>query len=499
MLSNKKALLIFISIALWLILFGVGLSKHEFWRDEMRALSIAISAPTFADLPTYLKNEGHPVLWYAVLKLAYIGFKATWVLPLVSFIFSFGIVLMVMFRSPFPLLIKLLLIFGIYCLYEYGINARNYGIGAFLMLLFADGFSRSPHKIVLAFCWLSLAALTNVYATMMASVLGVYAFIHYKNINGITPALKVSGILILTAIGFSLYTMLPDANSLVASGKVIDFVSIKELWIVGYGFDDYLNFQMHFSAYVLSLVLVGCLLVFLPNLRAVLFLIIALVMMVFFSICIKGNLLHHQGMYFYTVIVFAWLQYDTIQATLARKNMLSLLVLMGVVLNVFVLGVQVLKGYEKYSNDIVSYRSESKRFGNWCQQNITDSAMLLAEPDYTMEGVMYYHNKPFFIPRENRWGTYVHFTKVNQAYFNLETFLYKANQLSQTNEKVFVVFDKKIEVLDTIYSYSYSKKFEVTKSASKSFYEQYQLIDSFNQNTHNEENYFVYRRIRVGQ
>ncbi len=497
--NNKKSLLVFLSVLAWLILFVVGISKHEFWRDEMRALSIAISAPTFAELPLYLKNEGHPILWYAALKLAYNCFNATWVLPLVSFIFSFGIALMVMFRSPFPLLIKLLLIFGVYCLYEYGINARNYGIGAFFMLLYADSFSRSPNKIALAFLWLSLAALNNVYATMMVGLIGVYTFLEYKNANGFTTALKLSCILLLAAIGFSFYTILPDANSLVASKKIIDFVSIKELWVVGYGFDDYLNYKMHFSAYFLSVVLAVGSLLFLPKWRTVLFLILALLAMVFFSLCIKGNLSHHQGMYFYTVVVFAWLQYDTIQATLARKNMLSLLVLIGIVVNVFVLGVQVLKGYEKYRDDIVSYRSESKRFGNWCQQNLTDSAVLIAEPDFTMEGVLYYHNKPYFIPRENRWGTYIHFTKANQAYLNLETLMFKANQLSPSKEKVFVVFDKKIPVLDTIYSYSYGKKFEVSKSASKAFYEQYQLIDSFNQNHHNEENYFIYQKKKVGR
>ena len=497
--NNKKSLFVFLSIAVWLILYGVGLAKHEYWRDEMRALSIAISAPAFSDLPLYLKNEGHPILWYAILKLAFDCFQATWVLPLCSFIFSFGILVLVMFRSPFPLLIKLLLIFGVYCLYEYGINARNYGIGAFFMLLFADSFSRYPKNIFLAFLCLSMAALTNVYATMMVGLIGVYTILEYKNTNGLTTPLKLSILILITAIGFSLYTMLPDANSLVASKKIIDFVSIKELWVVGYGFDDYLNYKMHFSAYFLSVVLTGGLLLFLPNWRTVLFLILALIAIVFFSLCIKGNLMHHQGMYFYTVVVFAWLQYDTIQAVLARKNMVSGIVFIGLVINVFVLAIQVLKGYEKYKDDIVSIRSESKRFGQWCQENLTDTSILIAEPDYTIEGVMYYHNQAFYISRENRYGTYVHFTKANQAYLNLETLMFKANQLSQIKEKVFVVFDKKIQVLDTIYSYSYGKKFIVSKQTSIAFTGQYQLIDSFNQNFHNEENYFIYQKNKVGR
>ena len=112
---------------------------------------------------------------------------------------------------------------------------------------------------------------------------------------------------------------------------------------------------------------------------------------------------------------------------------------------------------------------------------------------------MYYHNQAFYISRENRYGTYVHFTKANQAYLNLETLMFKANQLSQIKEKVFVVFDKKIQVLDTIYSYSYGKKFIVSKQTSLAFTGQYQLIDSFNQNFHNEENYFIYQKNKVGR
>ncbi|MDI1234375.1 MAG: hypothetical protein PSX81_08840 [bacterium] len=494
MFGNRKSLLTIFSVFAWLFLFGLGLSKHEYWRDEMRALSIAISAPSFSDFPFYLKNEGHPILWYAVLKLAYGWIHETWVLPALSFVFSFGIVVLIMFRSPFPMLIKVLLIFGVYCLYEYGINCRNYGIAAFFMMLFADIITRNSKQIFLAFLCLALATLSNVYAAMLVVFIAGYTLFDYKKNNGITSSLVLSVLLILVALAFSVFIMLPDANSLVVSKNVIDFISIKEVWLVGYGFDGFLNYRMHFSAYVLSLVLVGCLLLFLPNLKVLLCLLLALLSMSFFSLTIKGNLMHHQGMYFYTLVAFAWIQKDNISASLQKRNLISLGVLIGLGLNVFVLSIQVLKCYVKYEADYLLVKSESKAFGNWCNQKLKEGDLLIAEPDYILEGLMYYHNQAFYLPRENRIGTYAHFTKQNRSYLSLNQILLKADSLSYKYDIIYLVFDKKIEEKDSLYSYSYGKKFKVTSNSIQQFISQYMPIESFTNNFQNEENFFVYKK-----
>src|SRR5688572_585793 len=91
----------YIIFALWCITAIYGMMHHEIWRDEMRALSIAIESPGFFSLPGFLLNEGHPVLWYFLLKVSYLVFKTTYVLPALSLIFAAAIAWWLLIRSPF--------------------------------------------------------------------------------------------------------------------------------------------------------------------------------------------------------------------------------------------------------------------------------------------------------------------------------------------------------------------------------------------------------------
>ena len=48
----------------------VTASYHELWRDEVVPLSIARGMPSFVDLWHMVRHEGHPLLWYAILRYA---------------------------------------------------------------------------------------------------------------------------------------------------------------------------------------------------------------------------------------------------------------------------------------------------------------------------------------------------------------------------------------------------------------------------------------------
>ena len=95
----KKILGIIIFIA-WCFVAVYGAMHHEIWRDEMRALSIAIESPGFSQLPASLLNEGHPVLWYFLLRVCYLIFNTTYVLPILSLLFAAAIAWWLLHRHP---------------------------------------------------------------------------------------------------------------------------------------------------------------------------------------------------------------------------------------------------------------------------------------------------------------------------------------------------------------------------------------------------------------
>src|SRR5579864_5307161 len=82
----------------WAVIVLVGIHFHEFWRDEVRALSIAVGAPGLSSLFAQLHGEGHPSLWYLLLRGAYAVYGTKAVLPAVSAVVAAGAVALFLWR-----------------------------------------------------------------------------------------------------------------------------------------------------------------------------------------------------------------------------------------------------------------------------------------------------------------------------------------------------------------------------------------------------------------
>ncbi len=470
-----------------------GMIYHEIWRDEMRALSIAIESPGFFHLPVSLLNEGHPILWYFLLKVAYSIFHSTLVLPVLSLLFAGGIAWMLLMRSPFPLLFSALIIFGNWGLYEYGINCRNYGIGAFLLLLFAHLKTSKPNKIILHFIILALAAQSNVYAAMMAILLAGW-MVSESYITGGNLKKAFAGFA-LTAVSF-LYVIcvtMPDTNSLVIINKPELRNVISNMWDVGFGFTDMLYVPFSYEPRLLSIVLWLSLLAFISKPRVVLFLFITQIAMTFFSLYYRMNFLQHQGMWIYTFIAMLWINYKDIREFWVAKNWTKYLSYTGILVFSLILLSAFYKGKDSYYYDLNGLRSDSKDAGKWFASHIKPNDIIISEPDYMMESAVYYHYHPFYLPREKVFNTFVHFTKANAAIMSLSRLNQIADSFNAGGKTTYLVLGKNF-TRDTIYRYSYDKQF-IVDSASLAFLKtNYQLLDSFNNNWFCDEHYFIFKR-----
>jgi hypothetical protein len=112
------------------------IKHHVFWRDEVRAFSIAKQAESLPNLLSLLRNEGHPPLWYLILKSLYLIFHQNWVLPLASILIAMVAAFLWLFFAPFSVLERVLFLAGVFPLFEFSVMARNYGISMLLMFLF---------------------------------------------------------------------------------------------------------------------------------------------------------------------------------------------------------------------------------------------------------------------------------------------------------------------------------------------------------------------------
>jgi hypothetical protein len=138
-------------LVMWLAVVIFTTARHEYWRDEVRAWSLARAAQSPLDLFHLIRYEGHPILWYLILYLGHSIVDSPLVLPIASIAIACAAVVLFMLRSPFPLWLKALFLFSGLPLYEYSVMARNYGISMLLLFLTASLYRHRTSQ------WLPLA------------------------------------------------------------------------------------------------------------------------------------------------------------------------------------------------------------------------------------------------------------------------------------------------------------------------------------------------------
>lgn len=479
---------------LWAVLVLYGIYEHIFWRDEVRALSIAIASDGFFGLPHILENEGHPILWYVFLKTGYLMSKQTWILPLFSFCFAAGFSYLLLFKSRFPLWVSAALIFGVFGLYDFSIMARNYGIAAFFFLLFAH-FARLK-KPLWALGMLILAAQTNSYATVFSLFLGTAYFVFELKKSKKEIALFL---LLIFGVVFAYFIAKPNASSVVVGSIDIGNIPLDKIWTLGYGFLPLLKglepYLGKINLFWSSALLYASLLLFIRKPWVMLLALAGMVFMTAFQLGIRANFLRHCGIFVFYFTAIAWWQLDTIKATLKAGNKFRIPLFIALLAIAYMLADQLAYAKFYYSSNIYNKASNAKYLGQWLTKNAPENAVIISEPDYIMESVVYYYNKSFYLPRERRSNTYSHFTKANKNTLHIKEILAIADSFKQLDKTVYfnTNWDFKDSVFKDTLTFSYDKRFFSSLNSRNEFREKFKLIQSFNQWIWTDEVYYLYQ------
>ncbi len=147
---------------------------HEPWFDEAVAWQIARCASVsdiLIEIPHY---EGHPPLWHLILlPFAKLGAPYELSLSIVSLIFAGTTVSLIIWKSPFPRIIRLLLPFTYFFFYQYGVISRPYCVMMLAFVLLAMTYrnrNEQPWKYTLCLMFLCL---TSAYGIVMAGGLAI--------------------------------------------------------------------------------------------------------------------------------------------------------------------------------------------------------------------------------------------------------------------------------------------------------------------------------------
>ncbi len=159
-------------LGLWIVVVALTISYHEKWADEAQAWLIARDL----DLRTIwfheLRYEGSPGLWHTILWVAQHVFHAKY--DAIGYIGMAGAtagVALLIFKAPFPRLIRWPLAFTYFMVYQYAVIARPYTLLPLLAFAAAILFKdiRHPERMTIV---LVLLANLSVHGTILAGCFG---------------------------------------------------------------------------------------------------------------------------------------------------------------------------------------------------------------------------------------------------------------------------------------------------------------------------------------
>ena len=174
--NNRKNIINVIILIVFLFIVGVSLWTHELWRDEAQSYLIARDL-SFIGIIKQIRLDGHPFLWYFLLKVFIaLGVSYEWskIIPFILSLLSVGIFLK---KSPFNAFINFMIVFGTTLV-------RSYSLCLLLMVLLIVIYkSRLKHSIIYGLLLFSIA---NTHVLLGGFVCGlilidIWDCIHMKN------------------------------------------------------------------------------------------------------------------------------------------------------------------------------------------------------------------------------------------------------------------------------------------------------------------------------
>jgi len=195
-------------LGLWLAMVSFIIRHHEKWADEAQAWLIARDL----DLRTIwfheLRYEGSPGLWHTMLWFAQRVFHAPYdSIGIIGMAFATAGVALLIFRSPFPRILRWLLPFTYFLVYQYAVIARSYTLLPLLSFTAAILFRnlKRPGRMTLV---LVVMASLSLHGTIIAGCVGLaYLIEAVKSWPDLDPGIRQRYLFCVCALVLTLVTL----------------------------------------------------------------------------------------------------------------------------------------------------------------------------------------------------------------------------------------------------------------------------------------------------
>lgn len=504
--SKLRGVTLLAIFGVWIVIVLITTMHHEYWRDEIRAVSVALGSPDFLSIPFFIKNEGHPALWYFILRGANYFLSPSLTLPLISISICGAAILIFLFYSPFSLAFKIIYTFSILPLYEYSVMVRNYGISMLLMYLFAVLYANRVKNIFLLTLILVLLANTNLPGLIVAAILSSLLFFNFLNdrkkySREFFVRLVFCALLIFFGGIFSFYTLLPDESSLLTGATNLrPFAeygnSLKHsLYYPGRVISEALSVSPSYAMSLVAQFLSWLLMLGLLK-RFSFFLAIFSAFIIFgfinhFAYFIS---LRHQGILITLILVLYWIDALSPPNKVAYAiNFLYKVCIFFALPALFIFGDYA--AIERVNYDLKYDVSSSKSMGNWIHKHSEwNNAIIIGEPDYILEALPIYANLQIYIPRESIFRQYGKSTNKQQQKIHIEELLAIAQKLKwEQSRPILIAFAWPPQDFENqkLKKFPYNRELIWSEDEWLRFKNATDYLGAFNKSK-SDENYYLY-------
>lgn len=413
--------------ACWLALVAWLLSTHVFWRDEVRAFSLALSGSSYGEMLRNVHGEGHPALWYLVLRAGHDLFPYREVLPIAGAVFGIAAMALVAFRSPFRFITIALVLFSGYGAFEYVVIARNYGIAALVMLALAALYGRIRNSLWFG-AVLAILCNTNVPSCLLAAGFLLFRFVEMLS-GGSSPSrrdwLIFAGNAVLAAAGALLcfLTVYPTFNDAAVSSNLS---SVGPGQIAAALLDTHKGFShMLLGPAVLA---ISCL-AFIRRPAALFASVASFIALKLFFYFVYESFYRHEILFLFFLLSLLWMTANGAGGTWPQKRWMRI-DMVGAWAFLALLAVHTLALGAPLTEQLAGKPySRSADVARLLQQPALSGAIVMADPDTMLEPLPYYVDNPLWMLRQQRFGKVVRLSENARRELTLDDVLADAKRL----------------------------------------------------------------------
>lgn len=415
----------------------ISMYHHEMWRDESQAFLIARDSKSIAELWNNVRYEGHPILWHLLLFIGYKVFPSVYCIQVIHLLIALGVVALVLWYSPFPLLQKFLLCFSYYLSFEYIVISRNYAIG--VLLLFAAVVvlqkNRGERKLPWVALLLGLCVNTNFYALIIACWMFVYGLLNYYRLHKTSMFRSVQPYFAALIFGCFLiiaFLQLKPPPDRIPRIRYATAYSFNKVLIVAadvahafYACPNPARQPQYWETTVFakwtSSAAINGIICYLPVAFSVAFIVLLFYCCrrkTLLGICIAGAFItllcftysvfdkgfaRHTGAFFILAILAMWLLRPSITGGRMQRSLNGLFLSMLIV--------QFAGAVISHAGDFTYTFSGGKEAAMFLATSKRDTAKVLVEPDYVATTIVHYARiKQVYYPSLQAWGSFVKFS-----------------------------------------------------------------------------------------